>query len=173
MNFWKQYWFPLHCVRQNVKRFFRCIKYSIQRITRGYCDQDIWNLNNSISVYLTSTIRHLAKHHWGYPGRSGERGETDEDWTKCLNGIADMFEWSSEDSDFFENPYEEAHDAIIENCHNNQNFDNRRISFVYTPEEKKIIDKYKVCLQTQYKMRQYCLKEAFKELNEIYYYLWD
>ena len=34
---------------QNIKQFFRNIKFCFQRCIKGYCDKDVWDMD----IYLT------------------------------------------------------------------------------------------------------------------------
>lgn len=52
---------------QNIKIFKRGIKYAYQRITRGYSDYDIWDLDYYISDLLSEMLNHFADTTHSYP----------------------------------------------------------------------------------------------------------
>ena len=66
------------CPLTNIKQFFRNIKYAYQRITKGYCDQDKWNLNTYLSNLLYLSLTDLSEHHCGFP-TSYEEINNDDD----------------------------------------------------------------------------------------------
>ena len=61
-----------------VKHVRKCIKWSKQRIVRGYADSDIWNMYGYLQVLLPDMLEHLKNHRCGSPGYLGEN-YTNED----------------------------------------------------------------------------------------------
>lgn len=74
---------------KNIGQFFRNVKYAYQRVTRGFCDWDTWELDHYYSELFYQSLSYLADHHYGYPG-VGEF-DTDEKWTKYLKNMAELF----------------------------------------------------------------------------------
>lgn len=78
------------------KDFYREIKYFIQRGRKGYCDRDLWGIDEWLSDILPKAIREFKKHNYGYPGY-GE-AKTPKQWNKILSEIANGFEaWNKID----------------------------------------------------------------------------
>ena len=49
------------------KKFFRNIKYCIQRIRRGYCDADLWSFDYWFLNVVPAILKQFAKESVGYP----------------------------------------------------------------------------------------------------------
>lgn len=77
---WTPYWF---------RRWF---VYPIQRIKRGWSDQDVWSLHDYLEEVLIGSLRHLAKYNNGHP-----MSMTEESWPKFLNETADIIEKASKE----------------------------------------------------------------------------
>lgn len=60
----------------------------LQRFRRGYAYGDIWDMDAWFIRTVEPMLRHLQKHHWGYPHGFADV-QTDEDWTKILGEMAD------------------------------------------------------------------------------------
>lgn len=59
-------------------------KYYWQRITRGWCNADTWNLDTYLEKVIADTMRFLAKNGCGYPVRA-----FDENGNVLYSGFAD------------------------------------------------------------------------------------
>ena len=97
---------------KNVRRFF---KYSLQRITKGYCDRDVWELYPHLQAIIPAMVSELRENHMGYPvineKDSFEEGE--ERWNKILDRMAFCFRESCDDTCSRINPYEEEHSEAL------------------------------------------------------------
>jgi len=98
------YWGYIPNWFRNIKQFFRNIKYAYQRIIKGYCDQDIWDLDSFYSELFYQTLNELADTTIGYPG-VGEFADTEttdgyEKWKDTLREMAEHFlntqEWNKD-----------------------------------------------------------------------------
>ena len=49
---------PRHIIH-NFCQFLRNIKFAYQRVTRGYCDADVWDLDQYLSALLYKTLHQL------------------------------------------------------------------------------------------------------------------
>lgn len=86
-------------IRSNIGNLFRCIKFSYQRIMRGFSDYDVWSLDEYYASLFAATLRRLAATTHGYPV-DYETGVEDENgvetgyihWCAELNRIADLFD---------------------------------------------------------------------------------
>lgn len=80
MNVWK------YEEIRNPKQFFRHIKWCYQRITRGFCDYDIWDLRSFYLGLLIDSLKYFKNHTQTYPNRK-EYGETPIQWRKDIEAI--------------------------------------------------------------------------------------
>ena len=89
---------------RNIKMFFRGIKWSYQRITRGYCDADLWNYFTYHSELIVQSLTSLANNHMGTPIylKDDTKIENDEQWIAYLNEIANHFKTAMECEDFYD-----------------------------------------------------------------------
>ena len=102
-----------------VKHVRRCIKWSKQRIVRGYADSDIWNMYGYLQVLLPDMLEHLKNHRCGSPGYLGEN-YTNEDgilvndtchevWDKILDRMIFLWRETDEETCSKKNSYEEEY----------------------------------------------------------------
>ena len=76
-----------------IKMFFKCVKWSYQRIVRGYADTDVWSLDWFYSKLFANTLRHLADHHCGVPQEFNDTiDENPDGWARWLYDTAHCFE---------------------------------------------------------------------------------
>ena len=106
LNIWKNMMFPWRYPPnwiKNIKNFFRCIKWSYQRIVRGYSDYDVWDLDVYYTNIMVNSLRQLAKKHHGIPYEFEDSIDNDpDDWTIYLNKIADLLETAEQLEDEWE-----------------------------------------------------------------------
>lgn len=149
---------------QWFKRFFRNIKFAYQRVTKGYCDYDCYDLDSYYTAIITNTLRELAAHHYSHPF-----GMEPEEWTEKLNDIASKIENSSEKYEEIHVPsraewYEhyckkpEQEGEALENW----NCENDKLREKMNKEE-----------QEYFTYRTMCKNEALDLLKEYWYDLWD
>ena len=90
-----------------VKHIRKCMKWSKQRVVRGYADSDIWNMYGYLQVLLPDMLEYLKNHRCGSPGYFGEN-YTNEDgilvndtchevWDKILDRM--IFLWRETDEE--------------------------------------------------------------------------
>lgn len=94
----------------NIKDIFRHIKWSWQRITKGYSERDLFDLDYYYANLFSGTLKDFAKGLHSYPGPEISYDE----WRDALCDTADKFE-KCHNYDFFTtttNNYEE----IYEQC---------------------------------------------------------
>ena len=80
LNFWKEYEI------RRPKDLWHCIKWSYQRVARGFCDWDAWDLDHFYLELIIESLKHFKKCTHTYPGRE-EYGKTSEDWDRYLEAI--------------------------------------------------------------------------------------
>ena len=93
-----------HFWLRNIKMFFRCIKWSYQRITRGYCDADLWDYFTYHSELIIQSLTSFANNHMSYPThfKDGTKVETDEQWVAYLIELVNHFKTGMEYEDFYD-----------------------------------------------------------------------
>lgn len=100
--------FRLTNIPFNVKHFFKTIKWGWQRATKGYCEYDLWALDNYYSNLFSASIKQFAKVTHGHP-----YSLTEEEWDEVLNEISNCFYKCNEANDYFKDTlYEE----YLEKC---------------------------------------------------------
>ncbi len=97
-------------------RIPRELKWKLQRMTRGWSDQDVWGAYSYIADVISGMLVHLSEHHGGHP-----IDMTDEEWTaklkdlsvriKAYNTSEDLDNWSGEKE---EESYEITQQALKE-----------------------------------------------------------
>jgi len=93
LNVWKiPIYEPWYRVDKKLKTICRKIKWSFQRITKGYCEYDTWDLDTHYCRYFRDTVEYLRKHCHGYPF-----GHTEESWDLTLKQMSECFNKAQED----------------------------------------------------------------------------
>lgn len=59
-------WYPCNWWR-NIKWFFKSFKYAAQRVRRGYCDTDLWDIGYHITGLLAQALEDFSENLCGYP----------------------------------------------------------------------------------------------------------
>ena len=156
---WCPWKYPSNWIR-NARLFFRQFKWAYQRMTRGFCDFDTWDLDNYLSQLLADSIRHLANTTHGYPGT--DEFSTYESWRDYLYKISDLLNYSLGE---LPNEYEEAWFAKVKEKglgHSDE-----------TPEEKEITDKYLNKEKENDNLKMQAQNEALKMIYHVYNMMWD
>lgn len=166
LNVWHGSWrkdFNFRAFKFNIKHFFKCIKYSFQRIANGYCDKDMFNLDNYYKSLFYVTLTDLSQNCYSFPGR--EPFETYEKWVNYLNDMASYFYQSIEDIDYYENEYEDEFLNKFDYLHSLGQLD--------TKENRELRDKWlKETIEID-KLRQKDLNTALTMLKKSFNDLWD
>lgn len=166
LNVFNTYWCPWKYLSnwpRNFRVFFRQFKWAYQRVTRGYCDYDIWDMDTYLSQLLADGIRHLADTTHGYPGT--DEFPTYESWRDYLYKISDLLNYSLGE---LPNEYEEAWLA---------KWKEKGLDFINhsdeTPEEKEITEKYLDKEKENDNLKIEAQNEALKMIYHIFGNLWD
>lgn len=75
-------------IRNNTEYFFRSLKWAWQRVTRGYADTDLWNLDMYLTYLLPAMFRSLADNGCGFPTDM----DSYDEWKNYLYKMAQHFE---------------------------------------------------------------------------------
>ncbi len=90
---------------KNFKSLVQSFKFAWQRITRGYSDGDVWDLDFYLSKLLPAALRELAETSDSYPEffSSGAICGSLENWQAYLKDAAMHFEAIDKEDDVFVN----------------------------------------------------------------------
>lgn len=83
-NIWNGYDFAMSGLGEKsrlwgkIKHIKRCLKWSKQRVVRGYCDSDVWNMFGYLQMLILDMLQNLKDNRNGSQGFLGEN-YTDED----------------------------------------------------------------------------------------------
>lgn len=102
---------------KDIKR--RNKKWARQRVHRGFCDWDWWNLDCYLCNLLSSSIRHLAENSAGW---SQAIASSYEEYQKRLYALADRFEEMAEWENIHQPPQNCNWDWYKEDAENLQKF---------------------------------------------------
>ena len=138
---------------KNIKLFFRQFKYAWQRITRGFCDADIWNLKRYYENLFHATLTHFANNLHSAPNNFYDEELSVGPWQDYLREMARHFYNADMTNDVLENEYKEAHWL---------NPDNEELSKQYFSREHEIAE---WCNEE--------LKKGLDMLQEVFEDLWD
>lgn len=97
-----------------VRQLWRNMVEAHQRITKGYCDSDVFNMDSWMLKIMPAMLREMAEKEFSYPGSAPF--ETPEKWGTWLTGMAERLErlqlpWSDTKNEF-EKPYFEGEAAL-------------------------------------------------------------
>ena len=70
------------------------IKMKYQKLTRGYSDLEVWNLNDTFCIWILPRLKYFRKHTIAYPPDL-----TPEKWDEILDKMILAFELYLDDSD--------------------------------------------------------------------------
>ena len=145
----------------NIKLFFRRFKWAYQRATRGFADYDIWSMDSWILGIFNGALTQLVNNHWGYP--CNDKFPEDEDWTKYLHEMADLFYKADESNAAYSHPAYDKWAAYLDE-HPNINIlqDENPYSKEMYLEECELSKK-----------RQEDFEKAWKMMGEVFFNLWD
>lgn len=200
-NIWNKRDFAMAGRGRRVKHFFRCIKWSIQRITRGFADSDVWNMNSYLQKLIPDMLQHLKSNRNGSPACLGEdyvnadgvlvNDTCHEEWDKILDKMIFLWHESDEVLCSKKNPYEDEHLMAFQEFDERYGFlgeglmteeekdeqardGNLTMHFMgELPEYKEIDDKYKEESQKLDKYRSDCKDAAIDMLKKYFDSLWD
>lgn len=102
--------------KERLKDAGRFFKYSFQRITKGYCDKDVWNMYDFIQTLMPAMLSELKENRHGYPVINIEdtSEEAEKRWDKILSKMISAWRDSGEDTCSVKNPYEEEYTKALD-----------------------------------------------------------
>lgn len=208
LNIWDRHGFRsagLGCCNKltaTIKHFGKCIKWSIQRIKKGYCDYDVWETFSFLQTIIPDMLQTLKDTRMGSPGYLGENYTNEEgilvndtcheEWDKILDRIIFLWRETDEESCSKKNQYDEEYTKAFDEftkkygvfgCRlqtENELEENKKrggggiIHFMdELPEYKEISRKYFEEEKRLEEYRRFCKDEAFDLLKQYFFDLWD
>lgn len=77
-----------------INKYFFNLKMKLQRFKKGYCDEDVWNINAFIENKLLALFKEYKKRErFGHPC-----GTTPEEWEKVIDRIIFLLTEMDEDT---------------------------------------------------------------------------
>ena len=153
----------------NFRQVGRNLRYVLQRATKGYCDQDLWNLDYFYSQLFVNTLTDFSKQLHGAPSKFyDEESDSISRWIDYINEMRDHFYNSIEENEVEKNEFEDdymfiaygdTNDHIVGTQLSREQNEAREL---WLKREKEIND-----------WRANELKTALNMLENVYEDLWD
>ena len=185
-----------------IKYFRKCVRWSWQRIIRGYADCDKWNMYRYLQNLIPDMLQDIRDNRHGAPGYLGKNYANEEgilvndtcheEWDRILDRMIFLWRESNELTCSRKNPYEKEHSKAFEEFTEKYGFlgeklqtaeelegnrkrgGGRTIHFMdELPEYKEISDKYRKESKILEDYRNISKDEALDMLKEYFFDLWD
>ena len=185
-----------------IKYFIKCMRWSWQRIIRGYADCDKWNMYQYLQNLIPDMLQDLRDNRYGSPGFLGENYENEdgilvndtchEEWNKILDRMIFLWRESNENTCTKKNPYEEEHSKAYEEFTEKYGFFGEKLQTAEEleanckrggggtvhfmdelPEYKEISDMYMAESKKLDEYRSASKDGAMDMLKEYFFCLWD
>ncbi|MDD3138201.1 MAG: hypothetical protein PHX08_04425 [Lachnospiraceae bacterium] len=208
MNIWNKYDFVMSGIGDKnkllakIKHFRRCLKWSKQRVTRGYSDCDIWSMYSYLQGIIPDMLQTLKDTRMGSPSHLGKNYADEdgimindtchEEWDKILDRMIFLWRETDEDTCSQKNIHDEEYSIALDAFHDKYGIfgaklqkekeleENKKrggggtIHFMNElPEYKDISDKYREEEKRLEEYRNSCKDEAFDMMKQYFFSLWD
>lgn len=184
-----------------IKHTKRCLRWSLQRITRGYAECDRWDMHSYLTYLFQELLQDYRYNRMGSPLYLGEEYVNEdgmrvndtchEEWNQILDRM--IFLWKEQDAATCtrQNPYEEEYNQAFKDFFDKYGIGGEKLrteaekerdrksgsrthhSMCELSEYKEIWEKY---FDEERRIEQYrneCKDEAFDLMKEHFYALWD
>lgn len=186
---------------ENIKHMKRCIKWSNQRVRRGYCDSDVWDMFGFLQKLIPDMLQTLKDTRHGSPGYLGKTYTNENgiivndtchgEWDKILDKMIFLWKETDEETCSKKNSYEEEYFKAMDDFHKkygtfgehlrtkkelekNKKRGGHTVHFMdELPEYKDITDKYHKKEIELDKYRNACKDEVFNMMTQYFFSLWD
>lgn len=175
---------------------FDNVRYSWQRITKGYCDKDLWSIDYWFMSVVPDMLQQFKDTKQGSPGVLGEdyiaedgilcNDTCHEEWDKILEEMIFLFREMNEETCQKKNIFEDEHRKVQNEFEEKYGFfgekleanieksAGKRIHFPSElPEYKDIEEKYFEYKKELYNYMEECKDKAFELFAKWFYHLWD
>lgn len=169
------------------KDVFRDMKCCVQRIKKGFCYRDIWNIDDWFLNVIPDMLLEFRDSQVGIPNRFLMNNDSDEralaEWNAVLTQMAFLFREANEETCTKTNPYDEKYHFALykfkerfgENGKWVKKKDGTRVfiqSLSDIPKYKALKEKYEKAENDLREYRQSCLKKAMSMFAEYFNNLW-
>ena len=174
----------LKCMRQDIK-------WSHQRIWRGYCDYDLFSIDHWFMKIMPEMLQEFKKKRHGSPEIEGSplqliflnEDDRDQDvhhrWDKILERMIFLLREMNEDTCSHKNPYRKKYFAAVDKYREGP-IENPDGSTTYrykdlkeVPEYRELDEKYHKAERRLARYRMDCKKEFFDLFSQYFFHLWD
>ena len=100
--------FKWYKFRETIPWFFRSFKCAYQRITKGFCFRDIWNIDLYLLELLPQIFDSFRENTSAYPSDM-----TEEEWNNYLIEMAESFRKANVENDYGIESSEEQDDNLV------------------------------------------------------------
>ena len=188
-------------VKGFLKRFGRDIKCCRQRISRGYCDDDLFSIYDWFFAVVPDMLEQYKNHRRGSPGVLGENYTNEKgilvndtchaEWDEILTEMIRLFHEADEITCQKKNSHEEEFHRIYDEFsekyghfgeklqteeERKENAKSGSITW-YSPKElpeyQEAMEQYDAEEAELKKYREQCKDEAFALFAKWFYHLWD
>lgn len=207
-NIWNRYDFAMcglgekNMLWAKIKHIKRCLRWSKQRIVRGYSDSDVWNMYGFLQTLLPDMLQNLKDNRNGSPSFLGENYTNDKgilvndtchaEWDKILDRMIFLWKETDEDTCSKKNPYEDEYMKAFEEFTDQYGILGERLQTEEELEENRkrggggtvhfmdelseyeeISDKHYEEERRLERYRNECKDEAVDLLKKYFFALWD
>lgn len=172
---------------------FRDLKCCVQRIKKGFCYRDIWNIDDWFMNVIPDMIEEFRNTTHSFPSRflkddvSNNKEEIDRasaKWKAILSRMAFLFREANEETCQKKNPYDEEYSIVLHkfiecfgiNGKWVKKKDGTRV-FIHDlcdiPKYRRLDENYHRVEKELYEYRSNCLKKAMSMFVEYFSDLWD
>lgn len=174
------------------KELFRDLKCCFQRIKKGYCYRDLWNINDWFLNVIPDMLDEFRVSMNGTPLKFYEndgphtKEESDrafEKWKGILTEMAFLFREANEETCQRKNPYAEEHANVLHKFFERFGFNGKWVKkkdgtrvFIHRmsdiPKYKALDENYHRVEQELWEYREDCRKKALSMFSEYFHELW-
>lgn len=191
LNIWDAKNFKGLSLPSRVRYFFNCVKWSKQRISRGYADYDIWNMYYHIQELMPEMLETLKNDRVGSPiiiYEDGNKTIIGEDTHKLYDEFLDkiIFHWreSVEDTCQVKNEYEQDYINACEQIEQNKGvFEDtidengkRALKMNFVGDDPRYEELYKLYSSRDDELEKYRednMKKAMDLMRDNFFSFWD
>lgn len=176
------------------KEIFRNLKCCVQRITKGYCFRDLWNINDWFLNVIPDMLEEFRDNAHGFPSRflkHNDGTDTPEEtaaaakkWQDILTQTAFLFREANEETCQRKNPYDEEYSDVLHKFIKRFGWNGKWVTkkdgsrvFIHhlrdIPKYKALEENYHKTEKELWEYRDDCLKKAMSMFTEYFYDLWD
>lgn len=172
---------------------FHDLKCCVQRIKKGFCYRDIWDIDTWFLNVIPDMLEELKDTSHGFPSRflKNDGSDTDEEidkaaakWKDILTEMAFLFREANEETCQKKNPYDEEYTVVLHKFIKHFGFNGKWVKkkdgtrvFIRNlsdiPKYRKLDENYHKVENELCEYRSDCLKKAMSMFAEYFNDLWD